>query len=71
VTKTLTLEDDAYDALESVRHPNESFSDLARRLARLAAQADLFARRNEPPVFSDGEAEALKRSIYRARDESR
>lgn len=70
MTKTLSLADDAYDALQRVKRPEESYSDLARRLARLAAQEAAFRPSDEPPVWTDAEADALKRSIRRARDES-
>lgn len=71
MTKTLSLADDAYEALALVKRPEESYSDLARRLARLAAQERVFQRSGEPPAWSDEEAEALKRAVRRARDESR
>jgi predicted CopG family antitoxin len=71
MTKTLSLADDAYEALTLLKRPEESYSDLARRLARLAAQDEVFERRGEPPVWSEEEAVALKRQVYRARDESR
>lgn len=71
MTKTLSLADDAYEALALVKLPGESLSDLARRLARLAAQERVFRRTSEPSVWRDAEAAALKRALYRARDESR
>lgn len=71
MTKTLSLADDAYEALRRVKRPGESYSDLARRVARQAAQIQAFERTEEPPVWTDEEARALKRSILRARDESR
>ena len=71
MTKTLSLADDAYDALSRVKRPEESYSDLARRLARLAAQERVFEPSDEPPVWTHTEADALKRTLYRARDESR
>ncbi len=71
MTKTVSLADDAYEALAVVKRPGESFSDLARRLARLAAQEAVFRRSEEPPVWTKREAEAMKRDVYRARDESR
>ena len=71
MTKTLSLADDAYEALALVKRPEESFSDLARRLARMAAQAQLFARADDAPVWTEAQASALKRELYRARDESR
>lgn len=71
MTKTLSLADDAYEALSLVKREDESYSDLARRLARLAAQEQVFRRTEEPPLWTSKEADALKREIYRARDESR
>lgn len=71
MTKTLSLADDAYEALSRVKRPQESFSDLARRLARLAAQEQIFRRTERGPVWSDDEAEAMKRSLYQSRDASR
>lgn len=71
MVKTLSLADDAYEALALVKRPHESYSDLARRLARLAAQAQVFERTDEPPVWTDEEAEELKGSIRRVRDASR
>ncbi|MGQ0536478.1 MAG: antitoxin VapB family protein [Methanobacteriota archaeon] len=70
MTKTVSLADDAYEALARVKLPEESFSDLARRLARMAAQERIFRRRDEPPALTEEEAEELKRRIYKARDES-
>lgn len=71
MTKTLSLADDAYEALALVKRPEESYSDLARRLARLAAQAEVFQPSDEPRIWSDKEVAELKASVYRARDESR
>lgn len=71
MTKTLSLADDAYRALALVKRSEESYSDLARRLARLAAQGQVFQRSDEPPAWADEEAESLKRAVYRGRDDSR
>jgi len=71
MTKTMSLADDAYEALATVKRPEESFSDLARRLARLAAQDQVFRRSDDSPVWTDAQADGLKRAVYRARDESR
>lgn len=71
MTKTVSLADDAYESLARVKRPEESFSGLARRLARLAAQDEIFRQPAGPGVWSDAEAEDLKRTTYRARDESR
>jgi len=69
MTKTISLADDAYEALAAAKRPGESFSDVARRLARLAAQEALF--NPDPRIeMTDHEAEAWKREIYDARDAS-
>ena len=70
MTKTLSLADDAYEALARVKRPEESHSELARRLALLAAQEQVFQRADRKPVWSDAEAAAFKTAIYRARDGS-
>ena len=70
MTRTISLADDAYDSLAAVKRPGESFSDVARRLARNAALDALF-----DPAFridmTHDEAEAWTRSIYAARDSER
>lgn len=70
MTKTISLSDEAYDALASVKRSDESFSDVARRLARIAAQEALF-----DPSFridlSEDDAQAWKRAIYDARERTR
>lgn len=63
------MADDAYDALAAVKGPDESFSQLARRLARLEAQRHLFDR-SRKPLFTRKEAEELKRKVRQWRDES-
>lgn len=70
MTKTISLSDDAYDALVTVKRPGESFSDVARRLARFVAQDALFDEALRVPV-SDAKAEEWKRSIRKARESSR
>ncbi|HWG91322.1 MAG TPA: antitoxin VapB family protein [Candidatus Thermoplasmatota archaeon] len=70
MTKTISLSDEAYALLSQAKRPGESFSDVAVRLARLAAQEEVFS-----PDFklemSDEEAEAWKASIYAERDRER
>lgn len=70
MTKTISLSDEAYEMLAAAKRPGESFSDTTRRLARLASQENLFRPSAADPVWSDEEAEELKRRTYRARDES-
>jgi predicted CopG family antitoxin len=69
MTKTVSLADDAYEALAAVKNPDESFSDLARRAAHELAKSRLF-----DPTFkvswTDAEARKLIADIYRARDAS-
>lgn len=41
MTKNISLADDAYDALRRAKRPGESFSDVARRLARESRRRSL------------------------------
>ena len=69
VTKNISLSDEAYEALADAKRPGESFSDLARRLARLAAREVLF----DPAIrvnLSEQEADAWKQAIRAERDRS-
>ncbi len=69
MTKTISLADDAYDALRAAKRPGESFSDVARRAARLLRQQVLFDR-SVRVEMTDEEADDLKRRIYADRDAS-
>jgi len=40
-TRTISLSDDAYEALAAAKRPGESFSDVVRRLARRRSLTDL------------------------------
>lgn len=40
-TKTISLADDAYEALLAIKRPGESFSDTVRRLARRRSITEL------------------------------
>jgi predicted CopG family antitoxin len=67
MTKTISLADDAYEALVSVKGADESFSELARRAAQALARKRLF----DPTLkvsWTDEEADKLVRDIYKARD---
>ncbi len=70
MTKTISLADDAYEALKAVRRGGESFSDVARRLARDEALAALWDP-TIPAVLSHKEAGELRRRTSKAREESR
>lgn len=69
MTKNISLADDAYETLKRMKRPDESFSDLARRLGdahRPASILDLvgiWKGRGE-------DVEAMKRLIYDERDRS-
>lgn len=69
VTKTISLSDEAYEALASLKGPGESFSDVALRLSRRASQQSILDLAGSWEM-EDEEAEAMKRSIYEARDAS-
>ncbi len=69
MTKTISLADDAYKMLAGAKRPGESFSDVARRLARLDRQRELFDREVRADL-SDEEAEAWKAEIRAERDRS-
>jgi len=67
VTKTISLSDDAYDALSAAKRPGESFSEVARRLARLAALEDVF----DPAFRLDEDADRWTRDVRAARKEDK
>lgn len=67
MTKTISLSDDAYDALVGVKRPGESFSEIARRLARLAALEDVF----DPAHALKGDGKEWKETTRRAREADR
>jgi predicted CopG family antitoxin len=69
VTKTISLSDEAYEALAQAKRPGESFSEVARRLARLAAKETLFDPRLRVELTED-EAAAWKRAVREERDRS-
>lgn len=70
MTRTIGLADDAYEALAGLKRPNESFSDLVRRL--------IVDRRRKPSIMdsagtwpmSPEEADRLMADLYAARERS-
>lgn len=67
MTKTISLSDDAYDALSAAKRPGESFSEVARRLARLAAMEDVF----DPAFRLDADPDPWLRQVRNARKQDK
>jgi hypothetical protein len=67
MTKTISLSDDAYDALAAAKRPGESFSEVARRLAHLAALEDVF----DPTFRLEGDPAAWTREVRAARKQDK
>lgn len=70
-TRTISLADDAYEALSAMRRPGESFSDVVRRLTRSRSLTDLGEIMDQEAAESVAEAvEANRRErIERRREE--
>lgn len=69
LTKNISLADDAYEALASLKKPGESFSDVARRLARESPRRSIMEFAGSWKI-SRAEAERIKARIYADRDAS-
>lgn len=69
MTKTISLSDEAYDALARLKKPGESFSDVALRLSRRASQESILDLAGSWDMAED-EADAMKRAVYDVRDAS-
>lgn len=69
MTKTISLADDAYEALAALKRPGESFSDVARRLAKDSRRRSIMDAAGTWKM-SEAEARRLKQLIRKARDES-
>ncbi len=69
-SKTISLAEDAYEALSQMRQPGESFSEVVRRLTRTRSLADLTETMDEDAAESLAEAiEANRRDRTRRRRE--
>lgn len=72
MTKTISLSDDAYEALAGLKEPGESFSDVALRLASVQRQRSVLNLLGAwKDLLSDEDAEELKARIRKWRDEDR
>lgn len=67
MTKTISLSDESYEALASAKRPGESFTEVVRRLARLAALEDVF----DPSFRLEGDGAGWKEDVRRARDKDK
>lgn len=67
MTKTISLSDESYEALSSAKRPGESFTEVVRRLARLAALEDVF----DPAFRLEGDGSAWKEHTRRAREKDK
>ena len=62
-TKTLTITEDAYDRLASIKQGKESFSEVIKRIIPKSSLFDLVG------LFTDEEAEELRKNIKDMREE--
>lgn len=66
MTRQVSLADDAYETLARLRRPDESFSDVVRRLGETARQEALLSVIGAWKMPAE-EAERLTREIYARR----
>lgn len=66
-SKTISLADDAYEALLAVKRPEESFSDAVRRLTRRRSLTDLAGIMKVADADAVGHAVDLNRKERMAR----
>jgi len=64
-TKTISLDEEAYERLKAHKRDGESFSDVVKRIAGERSWTEVAG------VLSDEEAEELEDAIEKGRDRSR
>lgn len=62
-TRTISLANDAYEALSAMKRPGESFSDVVRRLTRRRSLTEL------EDVMANGAADEVARAVEASRGE--
>lgn len=62
-TKTISIDLDAYERLRSVRHENESFSQVIKRVVKPPFDFEAFRRQVESTSLSDEAIEAIEQHV--------
>ncbi len=71
MVKTLTIREDIYKKLLSLKREGESFSDLFERLAKQQESALMIQELRAAVSFEPGEKERMLADIYAKRSEMR
>lgn len=64
-TKTISLDEEAYERLKAHKREGESFSEVVKRIAEERSWTEVAG------ILSDAEAEELERAIEHGRERSR
>lgn len=62
-TKTLTIDTDAYERLQRLKGPNESFSQLIKRVVPVPFDVDAWLRSVKAEPLDDATRKAIERQI--------